>query len=93
MIFACTPDAWSMIASEYHAFGDRISTVAILKPLDRVEIEALIKAYISEGPMESVETIFPQETIERILIDSGGNLRKIIMLCGQYIDNGGVITS
>lgn len=92
MIFACTPDAWAMIASEYHAFGDRISTIEILKPFDRVGIEVLIKAYIAEVNHGSVEIPFSQETIERILTDSGGNVRKIVMLCGQYIDNGGIIT-
>jgi len=93
LIIACTPEAWSSIISDYHAFSERIFREVILKPLDRAAVREFIKAYLKAYRTDSDSRnpdIYPftKDAIEQILIAAQGNLRRVLMICNRAIQRG-----
>jgi len=46
IVIACTPEAWTDIIREYHAFSERIFREVTLKPLNKRTIKRFIERYI-----------------------------------------------
>jgi len=88
MIIACAPEVWEPLVAEYHAFSDRIAKEANLKPLDRQSVNLLITEYLNlcrSNPSDSLEP-FTEECVQRIFVEGNGNVRRVITICSQAID-------
>jgi len=93
LIMACTPEAWSSIISDYHAFSERIFREVILKPLDGAAVREFIRTYLkvyrtdSDNKKPDIHP-FTKDAIEQILIAAQGNLRRVLMICNRAIQKG-----
>ena len=94
LIIACSPEAWSSIFSEYHAFSERIFRKVILRPLTKDEAYMFITSYLShqrtQYDHDDINAIYPftEDAIELIYRASEGNVRRLLMICNQAIDAG-----
>jgi Cdc6-like AAA superfamily ATPase len=91
LLMACTPEAWSSIISDYHAFSERIFRNVVLKPLDNTMLRQLIIDYLSKRrthtspPLSDIHP-FEQDCLDDILMIAQGNVRRVLMICNVSID-------
>lgn len=73
---------------EYHVFSERIGREVALRPLSAEDINDLVEAYLERAKMDDSEGIdpFTEERIEMILQRSQGNIRQVLSLCSQSLD-------
>jgi hypothetical protein len=94
MLFACAPEVWQDVMSEYHAFSERIGQEVALKPLTVDDVNNLIGAYLDRTRMNSAMGTdpFTEDAVELILQRAQGNIRQILSVCSrvldQAVDNG-----
>jgi len=87
--FGCAPEVWQQVASEYHAFAERIAEEVSLRPLTVEEVESLIIQYLELAREEnetSVSTPFNDEAIETIHERSDGNIRRVLSISSRALD-------
>jgi type II secretory pathway predicted ATPase ExeA len=88
MLFACAPEVWQDVMSEYHAFSERIGQEVALRPLTDEHIADLVSSYLdtarpgSEGGIDP----FERECLELIHQRSQGNVRQALSLCSRVLD-------
>jgi type II secretory pathway predicted ATPase ExeA len=89
MLFGCAPEVWQDVMSEYHAFSERIGTEVALKPLTEDHISTLIADYLNRARTSDDKGIHPftTESIQLVLQRSQGNIRQVLSLCSQLLDN------
>jgi type II secretory pathway predicted ATPase ExeA len=90
ILFACAPEVWQDVMSEYHAFSERIGNEVALRPLTDDLLEDLISSYLRTARPNGSEKIdpFETETLELIHQRSQGNIRQVLSLCGKALDRG-----
>jgi type II secretory pathway predicted ATPase ExeA len=90
ILFACAPEVWQDVMSEYHAFSERIGNEVALRPLTDDLLEDLISSYLRTARPNGSEKIdpFEPETLELIHQRSQGNIRQVLSLCGKALDRG-----
>jgi hypothetical protein len=91
IFLACAPEAWKMIVEHYHAFLDRFTHYAFLKPLDDKQTLGLIKAYLDRARVgKNGDTTYPfdREFVHVIQELSMGNVRTTLKLCQIALDYG-----
>ena len=88
ILFACAPEVWQDVMSEYHAFSERIGQEVALRPLTEDDVAELVKEYLdlvrtgSEGGIEP----FSRDALQYILQRSQGNVRQILSVCSRVLD-------
>ena len=91
IFLGCAPEAWKMIVEHYHAFLDRFTHYASLRPLDDKQTLGLIKAYLDRVRIgKNGDTIYPfdREFVHVIQELSMGNVRTTLKLCQIALDYG-----
>src|SRR6056297_2343591 len=90
ILFACAPEVWQDVMSEYHAFSERIGNEVALRPLTDDHLEDLISSYLQTARSNGSEKIdpFEPETLELIHQRSQGNIRQVLSICGKALDRG-----
>ncbi|MEA5386764.1 BREX system ATP-binding domain-containing protein [Haloarculaceae archaeon H-GB11] len=90
ILFACAPEVWQDVMSEYHAFSERIGNEVALRPLTDDHLEELISDYLQTARSNGNDSIHPfeQETLDIILQRSQGNIRQVLSICGKALDRG-----
>jgi type II secretory pathway predicted ATPase ExeA len=88
MLFACAPEVWQEVMSEYHAFSERIGQEVALQPLTEEHIHDLVSGYLDTVRFEGNESIepFTSESLSMILQRSQGNIRQILSTCSRMLD-------
>lgn len=88
MMFACAPEVWQDVMSEYHAFSERIGQEVALKPLEEKNLYELINEYLNTAREKQKEDIFPftEDCLSEILKSSQGNIRQVLSICSKVID-------
>jgi type II secretory pathway predicted ATPase ExeA len=88
ILFACAPEVWQDVMSEYHAFSERIGNEVALRPLTDDHLEDLISSYLQTARPNESEKIdpFEPETLELIHQRSQGNIRQVLSICGKALD-------
>lgn len=91
LLFACTPEAWSNIISDYHAFSERIFRNVVLRPLDNEMLRQLIIDYLNlnrtvEANPESDIFPFDGDSLDDILFIAQGNVRRVLRICNRVIE-------
>jgi Cdc6-like AAA superfamily ATPase len=88
MLFACAPEVWQDVMSEYHAFSERIGQEVALRPLTDEHIADLIASYLNTARTDGASGIAPfeQECLELIHQRSQGNVRQALSLCSRVLD-------
>jgi type II secretory pathway predicted ATPase ExeA len=88
MLFACAPEVWQEVMSEYHAFSERIGQEVALQPLTEDHIHDLVSGYLDTVRSEGNESIepFTSESLSMILQRSQGNIRQILSTCSRMLD-------
>jgi type II secretory pathway predicted ATPase ExeA len=88
ILFACAPDVWQEVMSEYHAFSERIGREVALRPLTDKHITDLVTSYLDTARTNSSEGIepFEEECLELIHQRSQGNVRQALSLCSRVLD-------
>jgi type II secretory pathway predicted ATPase ExeA len=89
MLFGCAPEVWQDVMSEYHAFSERIGREVSLRPLTDDALRELVAEYLETGRKEDVgEALepFTEESLEPILKRSQGNVRQVLSMCSQVLD-------
>jgi len=61
LIIACTPETWSDVIRDYHAFSERILKKMALKPLNEQKINTFVKEYL-----RSCRTVDRNELIQML---------------------------
>jgi len=91
ILFGCAPEVWQDVMSEYHAFSERIGQEVALRPLTSENLYELVEEYLDRErtSIESGSTIHPfsEESLELILQRSQGNVRQILSVCSQVLDD------
>ena len=91
IFLACAPEAWRIILEHYHAFLERFTHTVFLTPLNLVQTEQLIIAYLNgarrKADHKSLDP-FSSEAIELIHKMSAGNVRATLKLCQIAVDLG-----
>jgi type II secretory pathway predicted ATPase ExeA len=88
ILFACAPEVWQDVMSEYHAFSERIGQEVALRPLTEDDIAELVKAYLDlarTGSGGGIEP-FSRDALQYILQRSQGNVRQILSVCSHILD-------
>ncbi|MDS0261492.1 DUF2791 family P-loop domain-containing protein [Haloarcula sp. S1CR25-12] len=90
ILFACAPEVWQDVMSEYHAFSERIGNEVALRPLTDDHLEDLISSYLQTARTNESQKIepFESETLELIHQRSQGNIRQVLSICGKALDQG-----
>lgn len=91
IFLACAPEAWKMIVEHYHAFLDRFTHYAFLRPLDDKQTLGLIKAYLDHVRVDkNGDSLYPfdREFVHVIQELSMGNVRTTLKLCQIALDYG-----
>lgn len=90
ILFACAPEVWQDVMSEYHAFSERIGNEVALQPLTPEHLENLVSEYLQTARPDRTKHIdpFQQETLDLIHKRSQGNIRQVLSICGQVLDHG-----
>jgi type II secretory pathway predicted ATPase ExeA len=89
MVFGCAPEVWQDVMSEYHAFSERIGREVALRPLTDEELQELIAEYLAAERMDDNPgglSPFTEESLEPILQRSQGNVRQVLAMCSQVLD-------
>jgi hypothetical protein len=90
MLFGCAPEVWQDVMSEYHAFSERIGQEVALRPLTAEHLYELVGEYLdsertTESPHDAVYP-FTEESLDRILQRSQGNIRQVLSVCSTVLD-------
>ncbi len=90
LLFACAPEVWQNVMSEYHAFSERIGNEVALQPLTKDDLTDLVGNYLQTARTDDTNGINPfnEESLNLIHQRSQGNIRQVLSLCGQAIDQG-----
>lgn len=90
LLFACAPEVWQDVMSEYHAFSERIGEEVALRPLTSENIHDLVEQYLDIARTETKGGIdpFTDEGLQVALQRSQGNTRQVLALCSRILDNG-----
>jgi len=90
ILFACAPEVWQDVVSEYHAFSERIGNEVALRPLTEEDLRDLVNDYLQTAGMNGADQIdpFAEESLELIHQRSQGNIRQILSICGRALDHG-----
>jgi type II secretory pathway predicted ATPase ExeA len=74
--------------SEYHAFSERIGREVALQPLTAEDINDLVKSYLDRAREDTTDAVdpFTDEGLDLILRQSQGNIRQVLSLCSQSLD-------
>lgn len=88
MLFGCAPEVWQDVMGEYHAFSERIGAEVPLKPLTEDHIGELVESYLTRARETEERGVAPftDEGIQLILQRSQGNIRQVLSLCSQLLD-------
>jgi Cdc6-like AAA superfamily ATPase len=88
MLFACAPEVWQDVMSEYHAFSERIGQEVALRPLTDEHIAELVSSYLNTARPADRDGIdpFEKECLELIHQRSQGNVRQALSLCSRVLD-------
>ena len=88
ILFACAPEVWQDVMSEYHAFSERIGREVALQPLTAEDINDLVKSYLDRARENTTDVVdpFTDEGLDLILRQSQGNIRQVLSLCSQSLD-------
>ena len=88
ILFACAPEVWQDIMSEYHAFSERIGNEVALQPLTDEQIRDLIISYLNTARPRDRDSIepFTEESLTFVLQRSQGNIRQVLSLCSRVLD-------
>ena len=88
MLFACAPEVWQDVMSEYHAFSERIGQEVALRPLTDDHIRKLVSSYLTLARTEDKNGIdpFEEECLKLIHQRSQGNVRQALSLCSRVLD-------
>jgi len=88
MLFACAPEVWQEVMSEYHAFSERIGQEVALRPLTEEHIHDLVSSYLDTARTGEEGTIdpFTPDSLSLILQRSQGNIRQVISTCSRMLD-------
>jgi len=90
LLFACAPEVWQDVMSEYHAFSERIGNEVALRPLTEDDLTELVGKYLAtarKGESTSINP-FEQESLDLIHQRAQGNIRQVLSMCGQALDQG-----
>ncbi len=90
LLFACAPEVWQDVMSEYHAFSERIGNEVALRPLTEDDLTELVGEYLAiarDGESTGIDP-FDHESLELIHKRAQGNIRQVLSMCGQAIDLG-----
>jgi type II secretory pathway predicted ATPase ExeA len=89
VLFACAPEVWQDVMSEYHAFSERIGSEVALRPLTDEHLEDLISGYLQTARSNDSKKIdpFDTETLDLIHQRSQGNIRQVLSICGKALDH------
>ena len=89
ILFGCAPEVWQDVMSEYHAFSERIGREVSLRPLTDDALRELVAKYLETGrggdETGDLEP-FTEESLEPILQRSQGNVRQVLTMCSQVLD-------
>lgn len=89
ILFACAPEVWQGIMSEYHAFSERIGQEVALQPLTEEKIQRLVKDYLKlareSGNTDGIDP-FTESGLQVVLQRSQGNIRQILSICSRVLD-------
>ena len=90
LLFACAPEVWQDVMSEYHAFSERIGNEVALRPLTEDDLTELVGKYLATARDEKSSDIkpFEQESLDLIHQRAQGNIRQVLSMCGQALDQG-----
>mgnify|MGYP000427530506 CR=1 FL=1 len=90
ILFACAPEVWQDVMSEYHAFSERIGNEVALRPLTEENLQSLVENYLQTARTENAATIdpFQEDSLQLIHQRSQGNIRQVLSICGQALDQG-----
>lgn len=89
LLFACAPEVWQDVMSEYHAFSERIGQEVPLRPLTDEHIVELVASYLAIGREHDTERgiePFDEECLTVIHQRSQGNVRQVLSLCSRVLD-------
>ena len=90
LLFACAPEVWQDVMSEYHAFSERIGNEVALRPLTEDDLTELVGKYLAtarDGESTAIDP-FEQECLDLIHQRAQGNIRQVLSMCGQVLDQG-----
>jgi len=90
ILFACAPEVWQDVMSEYHAFSERIGNEVALCPLTEDDLTDLVSDYLNtvrRGNADGIDP-FDSESLDLIHQLSQGNIRQVLSICGRAIDYG-----
>ncbi len=90
LLFACAPEVWQDVMSEYHAFSERIGNEVALRPLTEDDLTELVGKYLAtarDGESTEIEP-FKQKSLDLIHQRAQGNIRQVLSMCGQALDQG-----
>jgi type II secretory pathway predicted ATPase ExeA len=89
VLFACAPEVWQDVMSQYHAFSERIGNEVSLRPLTDENLRELIYKYLETARKGSAGQIepFDSEALAMIHQRSQGNIRQVLSLCGRALDH------
>lgn len=90
LLFACAPEVWQDVMSEYHAFSERIGNEVALRPLTEEDLTELVGKYLAtarDGESTDIDP-FEQECLDLIHQRAQGNIRQVLSMCGQVLDQG-----
>jgi hypothetical protein len=90
-IISCAPESWSSIIKEYHAFSERIFREVVLTPLSDKAINELVSSYLNKQRISNKKTkvcIHLLKNQLEILLNTQGNIRRVLMICNRAIDQG-----
>ena len=90
LLFACAPEVWQDVMSEYHAFSERIGNEVALQPLTEDDLTELVGKYLAtarNGESTAIDP-FEQECLDLIHQRAQGNIRQVLSMCGQVLDRG-----
>lgn len=90
LLFACAPEVWQDVMSEYHAFSERIGEEVALRPLTPENLNDLVEQYLNLARSEEKEGVepFTRESLKVTLQRSQGNTRQVLSLCSRILDDG-----
>ncbi|WP_324757035.1 BREX system ATP-binding domain-containing protein [Haloarcula sp. GH36] len=88
LLFACAPEVWQDVMSEYHAFSERIGQEVALRPLSENDLEDLIRSYLETARKSGKADISPftEDGLQAILQRSQGNTRQVLSVCSRALD-------
>jgi type II secretory pathway predicted ATPase ExeA len=88
MLFACAPEVWQDVMSEYHAFSERIGQEVPLRPLTEEHMQDLVAGYLNTARPNGTTTIdpFTEKSLSVILQRSQGNIRQVLSVCSRVLD-------